>query len=216
VRPTLRRLALPYLCLLCLALLLAGCSNWSMAASAGASVATAANEERGLGQTVSDDRIQLAIVSRLFEADAAMLRKVDVSVHEGRVLLAGVVEKPEMRVTAVQLAWQEAGVTEVIDEIKVAQPEDLGEYVNDVWLAQELRNTLLIDRKVRSINYSVDCVAGTIYLMGVAQDQAELQRVIDHARDIPYVRGVISFVRLKNDPARLQSPGTVQPVAATP
>ena len=160
--------------------------------------------------------IQLAIVSRLFEADAAMLRKVDVSVHEGRVLLAGVVEKPEMRVTAVQLAWQEAGVTEVIDEIKVAQPEDLGEYVNDVWLAQELRNTLLIDRKVRSINYSVDCVAGTIYLMGVAQDQAELQRVIDHARDIPYVRGVISFVRLKNDPARLQSPGTVQPVAATP
>jgi len=77
------------------------------------------------------------------------------------------------------------------------------------------RNTLLIDSRVRSINYNVDCVAGTIYLMGVAQNQAELQRVIDHARDIPYVRGVVSFVRLKNDPAR-QQPVPVQPAAATP
>ena len=98
----------------------------------------------------------------------------------------------------------------------MAEPETLGEYANDVWLGQELRNTLLINVKVRSINYSVDCVAGTIYLMGVAQNQAELQRVIDHARDIPYVRGVISFVRLKDDPARHQTPGAVQPAAATP
>ena len=61
---------------------------------------------------------------------------------------------------------------------------------------------------MRSINYNVDCVAGTIYLMGVAQDQAELQRVIDHARDISYVRNVVSFVRLKNDPARQQTSTT--------
>ena len=56
------------------------------------------------------------------------------------------------------------------------------------WLAQTLRNELLFDSRVRSINYNIDCVAGTIYLMGVAQNQAELQRVIDHARDISYVR----------------------------
>ena len=127
----------------------------------------------GLARRSTDDRIEIGITARLLNAGDGMLRKVDVSVHEGRVLLAGIVEKPEMRVTAMRLAWQEDGVVEVIDEIKVAEPETLGEYANDVWLGQELRNTLLIDVKVRSINYSVDCVAGTIYLMGVAQNQAD-------------------------------------------
>lgn len=216
MRLTLRRLILAYCCLLPLTTPLAGCSNWSMAAGASAQVATAASEERGLGQTVTDDRIEISITARLIGAGDGMFRKVDVSVHEGRVLLAGLVDKPEMRVTAMKLAWQENGVVEVIDEIKVAEPETLGEYANDIWLGQELRNTLLLDMKVRSINYSIDCVAGTIYLMGVAQNQAELQRVIDHARDIPYVRAVISFVRLKDDVAHQQSPGAVQPAAATP
>ena len=78
-----------------------------MAASAGATVANAASEERGLGQTVTDDRIEIGITARLLNAGDGMLRKVDVSVHEGRVLLAGIVEKPEMRVTAMRLAWQE-------------------------------------------------------------------------------------------------------------
>ena len=210
-----RRLTLSYLTIGVFLPLLVGCSPWGMAVGGGATAATAASEERGFGQAVNDNGIMLEITNAMLNTDARMLRQVDVEVHEGRVLLAGRVDKPETRVTAVRLAWQQPNVVEVIDEIKVAETEDLGEYAHDVWLAQELRNTLLIDSRVRSINYNVDCVAGTIYLMGVAQDQAELQRVIDHARDISYVRGVVSFVRLKDDPARQQSSAPVQPAAAT-
>jgi osmotically-inducible protein OsmY len=194
--------------------LVAGCSPWGMAIGGGATAATAASEERGFGQSVNDNGIMLGITNAMANTDAGMLLQVDVEVHEGRVLLAGRVDKPETRVAAVRLAWQQPNVVEVIDQIKVAQSEDLGEYAHDVWLAQELRNTLLVDSRVRSINYNVDCVAGTIYLMGVAQDQAELQRVIDHARDISYVRGVVSYVRLKDDPAR-QISSTPQPPAST-
>lgn len=195
---------------------LAGCSPWGMAIGATATTATAASEERGLGQAIDDNRIALAIQARMLGADAGMLAKVDVEVHERRVLLAGRVEKPAMRVQAVRLAWEVDGVAEVIDDIRIAEPEDFGQYMHDVWLAQELRGKLLLDSKVRSVNYNIDCVAGTIYLMGVAQDQAELQRVIDHARDISYVRQVVSYVRLKDDPARAGKPGPVQPAAAVP
>ena len=38
--------------------------------------------------------------------------------------------------------------------------------------------------------------------MGIAQSQDELDRVINHIRDTAYVRGVVSYVRLKDDPAR--------------
>lgn len=187
-----------------------------MAIGAKATTATAASEERGLGQAIDDNRIALAIQARMLGADAGMLAKVDVEVHERRVLLAGRVEKPAMRVQAVRLAWEVDGVAEVIDDIRIAEPEDFGQYMHDVWLAQELRGKLLLDSKVRSVNYNIDCVAGTIYLMGVAQDQAELQRVIDHARDISYVRQVVSYVRLKDDPPRAGKPGPVQPAAAVP
>jgi len=196
-------------------LLLAGCSPLDMTISGGATVATAASEERGLGQAVNDNGITVGIANAMLQTDPGLVITVDVEVHEGRVLLAGQVDRPEDRVTAVRLAWQQPNVVEVINEIKVTKSETVGEYLHDVWLAQTLRNDLLFDSRVRSINYNVDCVAGTIYLMGVAQNQAELQRVIDHARDISYVRNVISFVRLKNDPARQQT-SVPQPAVSNP
>jgi osmotically-inducible protein OsmY len=206
--------------LLLLTPLLAACSPWGMAIGAGATAATAASEERGFGGAVDDTRIGLTIQADLLNADAGMLAKVDVEVHEGRVLLAGQVETAEMRLDAVRIAWQVEGVAEVINEIKVTEPVGTGQYLHDIWLAQELRNALLVDAEVRSVNYNVDCVAGTIYLMGVAQDKAELQRVIDHARDIPYVRRVVSYVRLKDDPARnpkvAAKPGAAPPEGTAP
>ena len=199
--------------LLLLSALLAGCSPWGTAIGAGATVANTASEERGLGPAVDDNRIMVAIDAKLAGKDLGMLSKVDVEVHEGRVLLAGRVETSALRVEAVRLAWQVDGVAEVINEIKVAEPEDAGEYVHDVWLAQELDAKLLVDSKVRSVNYNVDCVAGTIYLMGVAQNKAELQRVIDHARDIPYVREVVSYVRIKTEKP---APAKAEPAAPKP
>ncbi|HSY89191.1 MAG TPA: BON domain-containing protein [Verrucomicrobiae bacterium] len=196
--------------LLLVAPLLAGCSPWGMAIGAGATVASTALEERGLGGAVDDNRIMLDIDSKFLGTDAGMLTKVDVEVHEGRVLLAGRVSNRAQRVEAVRLAWQVDGVTQIINEIQVAEPEDVGDYMHDIWLAQELHAVLLVDSKVRAVNYNVDCVGGTIYLMGVAQNKAELQRAIDHARDIPYVRQVVSYVRIK-DAAK-----PVKPQPATP
>ncbi|MFI5016367.1 MAG: BON domain-containing protein [Dongiales bacterium] len=201
--------------LLLFAPLLAGCSPWGMAIGAGATVASTALEERGLGGAVDDNRIMLDIDSKLLGADPGMLTKVDVEVHEGRVLLAGRVEKPAFRVEAVRLAWQVDGVAQVINEIQVAEPEDVGDYMHDIWQAQRLHATLVLDSKVRAVNYNVDCVGGTIYLMGVAQNKAELQRVIDHARDIPYVNQVVSYVRIK-DPAKPASPQPAKPQPSKP
>ena len=61
---------------------------------------------------------------------------------------------------------------------------------------------MLFDQDVRSVNYSIETVNQVIYLMGVAQDEAELQRVVDHARNVAYVRRVVSYVQMKEDPER--------------
>jgi osmotically-inducible protein OsmY len=51
-----------------------------------------------------------------------------------------------------------------------------------------------------AINYVIETVNGTVYLIGVAQDRVELNRVIAHANKTKFVRRVISHVRLKSSP----------------
>jgi len=41
-----------------------------------------------------------------------------------------------------------------------------------------------------------------VYLMGIAQDEAELSQVAEHARNIGGVKDVVSHVVLKDDPRR--------------
>ena len=200
--------------------ILAGCSPIGAAETAGVFVAVQATQERGLGTALSDDVIWTKVQARWLDSDADMFSKVRLQIQEGRLLLTGVVQTASARVTAVRLAWEVEGVEEVIDEIKVAEAPDLGQAIQDQWVAQELRNKLLFDSGVRSVNYSVEAVEGTVYLMGIAQDKAELQRVIDHARDISYVRKVTSYVRIKGEPpppAPAQTePALGQPVKAAP
>ncbi|MEL0012970.1 MAG: hypothetical protein VW881_06050, partial [Alphaproteobacteria bacterium] len=48
--------------------------------------------------------------------------------------------------------------------------------------------------------------AGTVYLLGVAQDREELDRVFRVTRSIPNVKRVVSHVILKDDPRRVATP----------
>lgn len=180
----------------------AGCSFWGTAAGGAAVGATAAQTEKGFRRSVADTEIRLAINDLWFQADEEMFRKVNLQVQEGRVLLSGNVRLPEQRVEAVRLAWQAPGVREVINEIEVNDTSTLANAARDTWISTELETTLLFDKEVSSIDYSVETVNQVVYLMGVAQSQAELNRVIGHAKDISYVRRVVSHVLLKQDPAR--------------
>jgi osmotically-inducible protein OsmY len=179
---------------------LAGCSPTGAAVGGAAAAGVAAAQERGLQGALSDTEIRLQINHLWLRESETLFRKVNLQVQEGRVLLSGVVPDPETRVAAVRLAWQADGVREVINEIEVADTSSLTDKVRDASIAAKLKTRLLLDRDVQSINYSIEVVNQTIYLMGIAQDRAELERVVGHAKDLAYVRRVVSYVRLKDAP----------------
>ena len=181
------------------ALALVGCSTTGVAVGAGAATAVAASEERGLAGTVSDTAIEAQINALLLHRDFETFRKVGVKSYERRVLLTGQVQRPEMRLDAVRLAWQVRGVKEVINEIEVTEAGGTEAYAHDVWISTQLRSKLLIDKEILSINYSVETVGGTVYLMGFARSSEELARVEAHARNLGYVRRVVSYVRVANE-----------------
>ncbi len=191
--------------LACLAAALFGCTAGGVAAGGGAVAGVTVAQERSVADAITDTRIRTQISYLWAKHDLALFRKVNLSVHEGRVLLTGSVINPQTRIDAVRLAWLAEDAGEVINEIQVEDQSGIVDSGRDIWITTQLRSKLLFDANIRSINYSIDTVNDVIYLMGVAQDQAELDRVTNHARNIRYVRKVISHVRLKNDPHRAAS-----------
>lgn len=173
-----------------------------IAITAGTTAASAATQERGVGGVVSDTAIRAEINALWLSHDVDMAVAIELEMVEGRVLLAGHVQKPEQRVDAVRLAWKADGVKEVINEIQIAKSRGIGGYSRDSWITAQLRTKLLFDKEIASINYSIDSVAGIVYLMGIARNKAEHERVKAHARDAPYVKRVISHVLLRDDKRR--------------
>lgn len=183
--------------------LAAACTPTGIAIGAGATVATAAQEERGLDGNALDVLIEGGIATRFFEENERLLTAIEVTVFERRVLLMGVVEDQALADAAVRLAWRSPDVVEVLNEIVVRDGgADTVDTARDALIASELRSQLLFDGKIRSINYSIDVVDRTVYVMGVARDRAELQRVLGWARNTDYVRRVVNHALLRDDPRR--------------
>lgn len=188
------------------ALSTSGCAG--MVVGAAATAGLAAYSERGLAGTAADTATATKIRAKMVEADANDKFFIDVSieVYEGRVLLTGRVPTEERRAEAVRLAWTVESVKDVINEIRVSE-NPLADIANDSWITTQLTSKLTFDKDVYAVNYSIETVGGIIYLIGVAQSQAELDRVVNHARSIKYVKQVISHVRVKK-PGEAQGEST--------
>jgi osmotically-inducible protein OsmY len=192
---------LSYALLIATALLTSGCA--AIALTGAAKTAVTAAEERSAGEALDDTGILLEIKHYFVQNDTNdLLVNVGVHVHEGRVLLTGNVKAADTTLHAVRFSWQAEGVREVINEIQVNQKSDFKNYARDVWIEKRIQAQLLLTKGIRSINYTVEVINDVVYLFGIAQDQRELDTVINIASTTSYVQKVISHVRMKDHPSR--------------
>lgn len=173
---------------------LAGCAG--AVVGTGAAVGTAAYQERGVQGVARDLATATKLRTALLNEGEAFATGVGVEVYEGRALLTGTLPTEEMRAKAVALAWKAEGVKDVINEIQIREA-NLRDLARDSWITTQLKSKITIDKEIRAINYSIETVNGIVYLIGIAQDQDELDRIIAYARGISYVRDIISHVRVK-------------------
>jgi len=185
-------------------MILSGCSATGAAIGVGAAAANTAAQERSFNKAITDAQIHLEINDLLLQENINLFRKVNIQVNEGKVLLSGNVELPDHRITAVKQSWKATGVREVINEIEINNDSGISDYAQDVWINTQLKTAILFDKKITSINYNIDTVNQSVYLLGIAQDENEVNRVIAHAKDIDYVKRVVSYVVLKDNPSRTQ------------
>ena len=149
-----------------------------------------AAQERGAVGAVDDFQVKADIEEGLMKAELQLQGRITATVYGGRVLLTGYVPSQQIKAAAEQVAGKTHDVRAVYDEIEVAQTEGVWNDANDAWISARLRSQLILDADVRSVNYTIDTTNGSVYLIGSARSQAELDRATQIARYVPGVSRV--------------------------
>jgi osmotically-inducible protein OsmY len=165
-----------------------------LAAAAGGGYA--ANQERGINGAASDFAVKADVDQGLIKANP-QLQSVGATVFQGRVLLTGRVANEQMKAAAEQVASRTPNVRALYDEIEVAPAEGAWDEAKDAWISTRVRSDMVLDPGIRSVNYSIDTTNGSVYLLGSARSQDELDRATRTARYVPGVKRVVSYVEIR-------------------
>ncbi|OCA07004.1 BON domain protein [Wolbachia endosymbiont of Trichogramma pretiosum] len=159
-------------------------------------------QDKSLGNVIDDTTIVIRINKGLLKH--GLFSSIKVKVSEGRVLLIGNVDNHEKQLMAEKIAWQQKEIKEVINEIRVTpiKMSSMLDVAVDGMITAEISTRLLGKRNIKSINYSVNTVDRVVYLMGIAQNKAELRAVIAIARKVKGVKQVVSYVRYRHSKLR--------------
>ena len=150
-------------------------------------------------------KLELQIQEALFRSNTEKLFvSVDTHIIEQRVMLIGNVATLDLRDQATKIAWEASPkIKEVLNEITVGKSASLVSEAKDARISLSLSGLLIADTEVADINFSHSVSKQVIYLIGIASDEIELNKVIHHARTVKGVKKVISHIILKNDKRRL-------------
>ncbi len=157
-------------------------------------------KDRPKEEALKDFRIVTAIKASFIKNNFRELyTKIKVEVVQGRVLYTGLIDKEEDMINAVQIAWDQEGVVEVVNELRVDKNSgkfDIVQYTRDTMITSQIKSKTFLDRSIKFVNYTVITVNDVVYLFGIARSEEELQKVATIASNVNGVQKVVSHVRL--------------------
>ena len=192
-----------YLALFLIFIFLGGCASAIVGGVASVGLATV--QERSVKDAAIDLKLELQLQEALFRSNTEKLFvNVDVQIIEQRVLLVGNVSSQELRDQAARIAWEiSPKIKDVLNEITIGKKASLVSEAKDARISLSLSGLLIADTEVSDINFSHSVSKQVIYLIGIAANDKELNKVIHHARTVKGVTKVISHIMLKSDKRRL-------------
>lgn len=150
--------------------------------------------ERTAGAVIEDQSIETKIVVNM-KSQETSFRQADFDVvsHNGVVLLVGQVETDALKARATAIASQASTkIKRIHNELEVMGKASFLSRSNDAWIATKVRTLMLANSNVPSSQVKVIAENGTIYLMGLVNQEDG-----DYAANIARnVSGVIRVVKV--------------------
>ncbi len=162
----------------------------SIAAASAAGCASS----RALDKSIADIGANAELKAVLFADRSHDYSDVDITMFEGRLMLSGGMRTEEGRRRLIENAWKANGVDQVIDEIFVGDKTPFAQGVEDGRIDAAMRAKFIKDDVVKSSRIKTSVSGGVVYLLGVAPDQASLDRAVEIARTMSGVSAVVSHI----------------------
>ena len=179
-------------------LLLSSCVGTSSQGVFGTGVSVAL-DPRSLGTQIDDSIMQKNLSVRLALKEKSYLLSINVKVMDGRIFITGKVNNPEGKLQITKLAWETKGVRSVKNDIKIKEKFNFKQSAKDLLITSQLRTALIFDKEIKATNYQIDTYKEKIYIYGIAHTKDERKKVINEAKEILDVEGVIASILLVED-----------------
>jgi len=177
---------------------LTGCVGTGSSGLFGTGVSIAL-DPRSLGTQIDDSVMQKNLLARLILLDKSYLLSVKSKVLDGRIFLTGKVENPEEKLNLTKLAWETKGVRSVKNDIKIKEDFNFKQSAKDLLITSQLRTAFIFNKKIKATNYQIDTYKKKIFIYGISLTAEERKEVINEAKDILDVEGVIASIVLLED-----------------
>ena len=159
-------------------------------------------DPRTIGMQIDDTIMQKNLVARLSLNEKKYFLSIQVEVLDGRIFLSGKVDEPEEKIKITKLAWETKGVREVKNAITIKGNSNFKQTAKDILITSQLRTALILNKKTKSRNYTLETINKNIYIFGIAMDEDEKREVMLEAEKIYDVEKVIPSIYLVTELSR--------------
>ena len=159
-------------------------------------------DPRTLGMQIDDTIMQKNLIARLSLSEKKYFINIQVEVLDGRIFLDGKVDDPEEKIKITKMAWETKGVREVKNAITIKGASNFKSTAKDVLITSQLRTALILNKKTKSRNYTLETINKKIYIFGIAMDLEEKKEVISEANKIYDVEEIIPSIYLATELSR--------------
>ena len=159
-------------------------------------------DPRTIGMQIDDAIMQKNLSARLALSDKKYFLSVSSEVRDGNIFLSGKVEEPEEKIKITKMAWETKGVRSVKNAITIKGQTSFKSTAKDILITSQLRSALILNKKTKARNYTLETINRNIYIFGIAMDADEKKEVIDEANKIYDVEKVIPSIYLATELSR--------------
>ncbi len=184
--------------LICCLICLNGCQWAGTIFSATHKVASVVMDDRSLSDDYTDTKLNILIRNALSQRKLSYAVDIELTVFEGAVLLNGALPDERYIEEVIKTVWQVDGVEKVYNYIRLDEPLSIDKVNEDALVSAKIRYELSITRGISSANYKITMENKTVYLMGIIQDETELNNVIAVIKNTVNVKDIVVLNRFQN------------------
>ena len=159
-------------------------------------------DPRTIGMQIDDTIMQKNLNARLALTEKKYFLTIQSEVIDGRIFLSGKVDQPEEKIQITKMAWETKGVRSVKNAITIRGQSNFKSTAKDIFITSQLRTALILNKKTKARNYTLETIDKNIYIFGIAMDDQEKKEVIKEANKIYDVKKIIPSIYLTSELSR--------------